>query len=130
MAYGELDEDKKAANRAAARRIPDHLALINFAVERRSASDRNRSWKKRLGDAITQHVERLARAEHLGWCAERRANGWTYHSKRNDRLKQHPSMTSWAKLSRTDQNKDRESVLAIPDFLDAAQQRAIPIEGA
>ena len=58
----------KASNRAAALRIPEHLALINFVVVRPQTSEDD-GWKAALVNAIDRHVDRLAQAEHLGWWA-------------------------------------------------------------
>lgn len=121
-AYAELSEDKKAANRAAARRIPDQLALVNGWFASRTAVDEDlgRRSREELGRRIQHHEERLAMAEHLGWMAERRANGWIYDSVRDDGRKRHPSLVDWADLSESDRMKDRNNVRAIPAILDLA----------
>jgi len=124
--YLDLTDDLKAANRAAARRIPDHLALIGYVVEPQQPGD-DGSWNVPLRDAINTHVDRLALAEHLGWCAERIANGWTYAEVRDNAAKHHPLLVPWAMLSRADQDKDRASVRAIPGLLDIAKFRAVPV---
>lgn len=123
-AYQDLTDDFKAANRAAARRIPDHLSLINFVVVPRTKTDDAR-WKQTLKEAIKKHVETLAQAEHLGWCAERIANGWTFASVRDNLLKHHPLLVDWAKLSESDQNKDRNSMRGIPAILEVAGFKAV-----
>jgi hypothetical protein len=61
-AYDDLSDDAKASNRAAARRIPDHLALINFIAVPQEHGDDD-SWRTPLAEAIEKHVERLAQAE-------------------------------------------------------------------
>lgn len=124
--YAELSDDKKASNRAAARRIPDHLALIGYAVEPWQQNDKQ-DWQTPLKKAIEKHTERLAQAEHLGWYAERVANGWTHAEKRNDTLKHHPLMVPWAKLLPSDQEKDRHFVRSIPALLEMAKYKAVPI---
>jgi hypothetical protein len=124
-AYDDLSEDKKASNRAAARRIPDHLALINFVVVKKLENDDD-SWKAPLTNAIERHVERLAQAEHLGWSAERTANGWSYGDERDDKLKRHPLLVDWARLSPSDQDKDRSGARSIPLVLDVAGFKAVP----
>lgn len=103
--YEELSADLKASNRAAARRVPEHLLLINFIVKPQEQDD-DRSWVKPLTDAIEKHIDRLARAEHLGWCAERRANGWSFARERNNDRKHHPLLVDWSELTPS----DRESV--------------------
>jgi RyR domain len=126
--YVDLSDDMKAANRAAARRIPDHLSLIGYVVEPQQPGGDD-SWKGPIREAINTHVERLALAEHLGWCAERIANGWTYAEVRDNAAKHHPLLVPWVMLSRADQDKDRASVLAIPASLDIARFKAVPVQG-
>lgn len=122
--YNDLDADFKAANRAAARRIPDHLALIGFTVEPLQPNDGD-SWKSLLMATIDKHIERLAQSEHLGWRAERAANGWTFHTIRDNSLKHHPLMAPWAKLTLSDQEKDRSSIRSIPALLEMAKFKAV-----
>lgn len=127
-AYADLSEDKKMANRAAARRIPEQLSLIDYCIEA-SVDPPDDSWVKALGSRIENHLERLAKTEHLGWNAERRANGWVHGKKRNDGRKIHPSIVSWAQLPETDREKDRENVKLIPELLQNAGFRAVPCQG-
>ena len=125
--YSGLDADSKASNRAAARRIPDHLALIGYVVEPQREGD-SRDWQRPLAETINRHVERLAQAEHLGWCSERRANGWSYARERDNVQKHHPLLVEWSALGPTDQDKDRSSVRAIPDLLVVAGFKAVPMK--
>ncbi len=128
-AYDELTADAKASNRAAAWRIPDHLALIGFVLEPQREGDTG-TWLPPLRAAIEQHLERIARAEHLGWCAERRANGWTFAKDRNNDMKYHNLLVDWPDLSPTDQDKDRSAGRAIPDLLVVAGFKAVPVKAA
>ncbi len=125
--YVQLNADAKAANRAAAGRIPDHLALIGYILETQQPAD-NGAWKVPLAAAIEKHIERLAQAEHLGWCAERFANGWTYDKVRDNNAKHHPLLVPWAKLALSDQEKDRTSVKGIPARLETARFKAVPAQ--
>jgi hypothetical protein len=122
--YQDLSDDAKAANRAAARRVPDHLSLIDFTVVPRSKKDDD-GWQKPLNLAIERHLETLAQAEHLGWCAERMANGWTFGKVRDNNGKLHPLLVEWARLSETDREKDRNSARGIPKVLAAAGFKAV-----
>jgi len=124
--YVDLADEMKAANRTAARRVLDHLAHIGYGVEPRQPDD-DESWKGPLSEAIATDVERLAQAEHLGWCAERFADGWTYAPKRDNAAKHHPLLVPWATLSRADQDKDRAIVRAIPGLLEIAGFKAVPV---
>jgi len=115
--YEALSPDLRASNRAAARRIPDHLALIDFVLEPLTARDSQENWQVLLAEAIEQQLERLARAEHLGWCSERRASGWSYAEKRDNGLKHHPLLVEWAELPLAERAKDEDMVRAIPQLL-------------
>lgn len=125
MEYEQLGADLKASNRAAARRIPEHLALIGFVVSRQERHA-DRSWVKPLEEAIEKHIERLAQAEHLGWCAERRASGWTYAEVRDNHRKHHPLLVDWSELKPQEREKDRNSARAIPGLLQVAGFKAVP----
>lgn len=124
-AYDQLDADSKASNRAAARRIPEHLTLINFVVKPQERGD-DGSWKDPLKAAIELHLDRLAQAEHLGWCAERVANGWTYAELRDNDLKHHNLLVDWSKLSPANRDKDHSSARSIPSVLEVAGHKAVP----
>ena len=52
--YKDLPEDKKDSNQGAARRIPDHLGLIDFEVVRQTARGSG-SWKAALSAAIKRY---------------------------------------------------------------------------
>lgn len=125
-AYAELSDDLKASNRAAAQRIPDHLSLIDFIVLPQIEGDGG-SWRKPLEDAIAKHLDTLAQAEHLGWCAERIANGWTFSAVRDNDRKLHPLLVDWAKLPESDRDKDRNSATNIPALLEVAKFKAVPL---
>jgi hypothetical protein len=128
-AYEDLEADGKASNRAAARRIPEHLALIGFVTEPQEKGD-TKEWQAPLVAAIEKHVDRIAQAEHLGWCAERRANGWSYAAQRNNPMKHHPLLVDWSRLSQTDKDKDRSSARSIPGILEVAGFKAVPVKAA
>lgn len=121
--YAELSPDYQTANRGAAQRIPELLALISFRIVKASGSE-DTSWQQPLIEQIDRHHDRLSEAEHLGWNAERIANGWTYAPVRDNARKQHNLIVPWAKLSEKDKDKDRENMKAIPNWLRDAGYKA------
>jgi hypothetical protein len=123
--FDALSEDAKASNRAAARRLPDLLALVDFRIVPQESGD-DGSWRKPLEKAIHRHIVRLAQAEHLGWWAERMSNGWT-PGPRDNALKRHPLLVEWSKLPPVERDKDVWAVLATPDLLAAIGHKAIPV---
>ncbi|MBU0607800.1 MAG: hypothetical protein KKI08_07915, partial [Armatimonadetes bacterium] len=80
------------------------------------------------GKAIEQQLETISRAEHLGWCAERRSNGWTFAESRNNDRKQHPLLVDWADLPLNQRAKDHDMVKAIPDLLAKVGYMAVRVE--
>jgi len=125
--YDKLSDDAKAANRAAAQRIPDHLALIGYLIVPQTQGD-DGSWRAPLESAIKKHIDRLAKAEHLGWCSERIANGWAFAPQRDNHQKRHNLLKPWAQLSPADQDKDRSGAVSIPELLETAKFKAVPIK--
>jgi serine phosphatase RsbU (regulator of sigma subunit) len=69
----------------------------------------------------------MAVVEHLRWCWEKRLNGWTYGSIRDDIKKTHPGLVSYEKLSEAEKDKDRELVKLIPAFLQDIDYEAYPV---
>jgi hypothetical protein len=125
--YPALDPGYQTSNRAAAQRIPDLLSLISFKVVANDPPG-DTDWKDLLKKQISLHRERLAQAEHLGWMAERTADGWTYAAKRNDGQKQHNLLVDWAQLSESDKDKDRENMDSIPTWLEIAKYKAVLVK--
>ena len=60
-------------------------------------------------------VDTLARLEHARWVRERRAAGFRYGPSRQGR--EHPDLVDWSNLSTESQQKDRDTVRALPDLL-------------
>lgn len=123
--YADLAPDYQSSNRAAAQRIPELLALIDFKVIP-NPTPTDLAWQTLVREKIGLHRERLAQAEHLGWNAERFANGWTSAAVRNDALKHHNLLVDWSKLSEKEKDKDRENMDAIPTWLEIAGHMALP----
>jgi hypothetical protein len=108
-AWSELSADLREANRAQARAIVHKLASVGAHVG---------SGPSSLPFAFApDEVERLARAEHRRWVAQRRATGWRYAAVRDDRRRRHPMIIKWEKLPEREREKDRDAVRHIPDVL-------------
>lgn len=59
-------------------------------------------------------------AEHARWAAHRYLNGWQYGEVRDDARKLHPSLVGWEYLGEDEKQKDRNTVLRLPQILHAA----------
>ena len=64
-----------------------------------------------------EEIEQLARMEHERWMEERLANGWTVGPKDIDKKTTPWLLVSYEELPDEEQEKDRESVRGIPEFL-------------
>jgi hypothetical protein len=118
--YAQLAPIDKEDNRAAARRIPDGLALIGLGVAKPEDADPAKMTSDEIKSYIAAHVERLAEAEHDGWRKQRTKNGWAYGSPRDNPKKLHPLMVSYSELPEADKDKDRRAVRNYAKQLEAA----------
>lgn len=119
--YEGLEEVDKEENRAAARRIPEILALAGLKLEKKT--DAAQKDDAGIEKHLEYHLERLAEAEHNGWMEHRIKNGWHYDENRDDLLKQHPALLRYADLSDIDQEKDKNSVTHFPKMVSLAGYR-------
>lgn len=130
--FERLDPIDKEDNRAAARRIPEVLALLGLGVatkEEAQSLKMNAPAKAALAAYVAAHVERLAEAEHNGWMAHRAKNGWTYGTPRDDAKKIHDRMLRYADLPPHEKDKDREAVTNYPEQVGGAGFRIVWLRG-
>lgn len=111
--WDKLSEDSKGSNHAAARRMPDILALAGLQLVPGSATAKERAG---ITAHLTLHLDLLAEAEHDGWMKNRQASGWTYHEKRDDDKRHHDCLKPFSALPTHQQNKDRDAVLHYAHF--------------
>jgi hypothetical protein len=119
--YAELAMADKEENRAAARRIPDVLALARLGIA--TVEQAQLMKKPTKGDielAIEAHVDRLAQVEHEGWMTSRAQKGWRYGTARDNDRKLHPSMVPYSQLPEVEKEKDRSAVRNYPKQVESA----------
>jgi hypothetical protein len=106
--YDDLDQEGKAANIAAASRIPDILALAGFVLVRGEAATQEQADVDKF---LERNLELLAEAEHQGWEAQKRMEGWTYGPPPKDEAKRtHPLLVRYADLAVHEKDKDRRTI--------------------
>lgn len=114
MPYMELEEEGKAANVAAASRIPEILALTGFVLEQGNAS---KEEEEAAVEALLKvNLEFLAEAEHQGWEEQKRMEGWVYDKEWNEEKRTQPLFVPYSELPEVEKKKDRDTVTNYPKY--------------
>ena len=112
--YEDLDQEGKAANIAAATRIPEILALAGFVLEEGKASPEE---ENAVRASLELHLESYAETEHLGWEEQKRMEGWVYGPPPKDGIKRtHPLLVPYAELPEAEKEKDRRTIGSYPKY--------------
>ncbi len=120
--YQDLTENYKEDNRAAAVRIPQVLDLVGLYIVPESFPEAEP--EEEINAIIEQNLELLAEVEHNGWVEQKLKNGWRL-GERNDDKKTHNCLIPYEKMSKKDQDKDRNSVLKYPEILKIAKYKIV-----
>ena len=119
--YDQLSDVDKETNRAAARRIPEVLAVAGLGLQ--SGVETSATHAAEIADHIRHHLERLAEAEHLGWMQHRLRSGWRYSEVRDDPARLHPALVPYLILPEVNKEKDRSQVLSYAEKVTEAGYR-------
>lgn len=116
--FSELPTDLRHANLAAARRIPEVLAMAGLRIISVEGESAGGMLSEPEALAILEdQIEAAAIAEHEGWMAEKLESGWKYGPERDDADKVHPSIVPYAELSEVEKEKDRSTVRNYPSMV-------------
>jgi hypothetical protein len=126
--WADLPEAAKADNRAAARRIPEVLAVAGLGLAGADDASAPAIPPEAWDQALVQTMEAMAEAEHDGWMAHRARTGWRRGETRDDDAKLHPSMIPYADLSETEKDKDRSNIRHYPQFVARAGGRIVRVD--
>jgi Trk K+ transport system NAD-binding subunit len=110
--WSGLPERYKESNRAYVDRLPFSLEAIGIRVIRKEGAP--------LLVLEEPEIEALAEAEHWRWCIERRLNGWSYGSERDEFRMSHPALMPWEKLDDTIRGENRRRAAQVPQLFRAA----------
>ena len=105
--YEDLDQEGKAANIAAASRIPEILALGGLVLVPGTATDEEDT---KVCNFLEQHLEFYAEAEHRGWEEQKRMEGWTYARTKDNEKRTHPLLVPYSQLPEKQKKKDRRTI--------------------
>ncbi len=120
--FDELPDEIKYSNIDNAAHIPTKLLSIGYKI--RLVNKGYKSFALHLNE---EEIETMARVEHIRWSWEKRLNGWTFGSAKDDIKKTHPSLIPYEELSESEKEKDRELVKLIPAFLQDIDYEAFPV---
>jgi class 3 adenylate cyclase/tetratricopeptide (TPR) repeat protein len=112
--WEELPEDLRDSNRAQAADIPNKLNRLGYEL-----APSHGLVPAKLQLAVGD-VEDLAIREHDRWMNERRRNGWTYGTVRDNSRKHHPLLVPWDQLAEEERDKDRDAVRNLPLLIEKA----------
>jgi serine phosphatase RsbU (regulator of sigma subunit) len=120
--FDDLPDEIKNSNYDNASNIPAKLLSVGYKI--RPAKKGFKPYALHLNE---EEIETMAIVEHLRWCWEKRLNGWTFGSVRDDSRKIHPGLVPYDKLSEAEKDKDRELVKLIPAFLQDIDYEGYPV---
>ena len=83
-----------------------------------AAADYYRISRMLFGDRLNEPDEEMAELEHIRWCRFHYLYHWQYAPGKKDSVnRRHPCLRPYNELSREDQEKDRESIIALNEAL-------------
>lgn len=110
--WDELPAGLRESNRRQADEVIVKLAAVGCDIAPLT------DWDAEDFAFSAEEIELMARLEHERWCAERRAEGWTYQAGDKDvARKRSPSLVSWEELPEAMKASNRVAVGVLPRFL-------------
>ncbi|MFI5933647.1 NAD-binding protein [Actinoplanes sp. NPDC051494] len=119
--WPELDQARRASNRAQAGSIGAKLHAIGCTIAARSAGD-----DFRLDE---EEIERLAASEHQRWIRETMGAGWRFGAERDPVARLSPYLKDWTALSEEHRGKARAAVRDLPAILADAGFQVVRLSG-
>jgi serine phosphatase RsbU (regulator of sigma subunit) len=120
--FDDLPDEIKYSNIDNAAHIPTKLLSIGYKIRQVK-----KGFKPFALHLSSEEIETMARVEHIRWSWEKRLNGWTFGSSKDESKKTHPSLIAYDQLSEREKEKDRELVKLIPSFLQDIDYEAFPV---
>jgi len=117
--YDQLPLEAKRSNEAAARRMPEILAMVGLCLEPGIATSEEE--KQKVEAHLLFHRELLSEAEHEGWMEHLFSEGWSYSKDRDNGKRLHNCLVPYHQLREVDRDKDRKSIDHYPDFARTAK---------
>ena len=124
--WEDLDEGYRPPSRAQAADFRRKLAMVGCKAVH-------------VDDALIElhqfsedELELLSRDEHDRWCAERKSQGWTYGSVRDNARKNHPNLIPWEdpRLDEPTKDLDRNAIRRLPAVLAMADYQVVRVDSS
>jgi RyR domain len=109
--WEDLSENLRESNRNQAEHISEKMRLFGYDITMTT------EWDSKSIKFPANEVEEMAKMEHTRWVNERLQAGWKYGPSKDDIKKINPTLISWEELSEEEKDKDRNTVIGIPEFL-------------
>lgn len=117
--YENLDPEGKAANVAAASRMPEILALCGFALlEGRAAKSADGAFEEFIHHP--ENLEYCAKLEHDGWMDQKEPEGWHHGPDKSISARTSPYICPYAELPEEQKDKDRRTIQNYPKYAEKA----------
>ncbi len=109
--WNDLPNTLKQSNLQQAADIVKKIDLLGYEIKRTTSS--------KISKVVfsQKEIEKLAELEHMRWMNERFLNGWKYGTKKDVEKKINPSLLPWTELSEEEKDKDRITIIKIPEYL-------------
>ncbi len=119
--FAELPLEAQEANRAAARAIPDKLAIAGYIVIPNDSGS---------GDFVfpVDDLERMSEYEHERWMQGKFAAGYRHGTPTAENPLRSQDLVPWAELPEEVRKVDRDLVRAIPGILAQSGYRVVKVE--
>ncbi|MBF0103073.1 MAG: hypothetical protein HQK77_19415 [Desulfobacterales bacterium] len=126
--WKDLTMFHKESSRANAEHINTKLYLLGLkAVETQNTATHEGVSKEKYEELLVENIELLSKVEHLRWNAFHYLNGWKYATERDNNKKFHNCLTEWDNLSEKDKQKDRDTLINIPQILEEGGYQLVKI---
>jgi serine phosphatase RsbU (regulator of sigma subunit) len=121
--FDELPDEIKYSNIDNAAHIPTKLLSVGYKIR-----PVKKGFKPVPLHLSEDEIETMSMVEHIRWSWDKRLNGWTYDSVRDETNKTHPGLIPYNDLSEPEKEKDRELVRLIPALLKDIDYEAYPVD--
>ena len=118
--WQDLSDNLRESNRNQAEHISEKMRLFHYEITMTT------DWDAKPIKFPADEVEEMAKMEHTRWVNERLQAGWKFGPAKDDIRKINPTLVSWEELSEEEKDKDRNTVIGIPEFLAKAGFQLAP----